>query len=391
MCYTQPAASVEALLPSTQDEKQRDQQKAGNDEVAISSNMPLASLGSARHFAKECRPCAWFHRPGGCQNGAECRHCHLCPDGELKVRRDTKAASMRATRKENPQQQQDQQEQWRQHSLQQAQASLPFPLLSESLSDMLKLALEPQKIPLTSFQLLDPAADAGGEAAEMLPQGTRLTPKRLEPSLFLSGASTAASEVASDVPPPPPGLSQPTLASRGSVYHALGECKPCAWFYKPKGCGNGADCLHCHMCSEGEIKARRKAKANGVLLHAQARVTSWADAEADDASVTTVASQTEEQVSIAAADEAAVWPMMQLTEQKLPSVGSQQHSTGGCRPCAWFYKPEGCANGDQCQHCHLCDVGEMRERRRVKLVAQRQQKLTQGPTGTLPLPAVQAE
>ena len=57
--------------------------------LAMSSSVP--SLGSQAHGTGLCRPCAWLWKPGGCQNGFECRHCHLCPDGELKARRKVKA------------------------------------------------------------------------------------------------------------------------------------------------------------------------------------------------------------------------------------------------------------------------------------------------------------
>merc|ERR1712039_588455 len=39
-----------------------------------------------------------------------------------------------------------------------------------------------------------------------------------------------------------------------------GECKPCAWFWKPKSCVNGDKCVHCHLCPAGELKARKKAR-----------------------------------------------------------------------------------------------------------------------------------
>lgn len=58
---------------------------------------PEVSLGSIPHGSAsgECRPCAWFWRPQGCSNAAECRHCHLCPQGEVKARRKSKISSMR--------------------------------------------------------------------------------------------------------------------------------------------------------------------------------------------------------------------------------------------------------------------------------------------------------
>merc|ERR550525_2078973 len=48
--------------------------------------------------------------------------------------------------------------------------------------------------------------------------------------------------------------------SRGAALHGSGLCQPCAWFWKPGGCLNGVDCRRCHLCPEGELKRRRKAK-----------------------------------------------------------------------------------------------------------------------------------
>lgn len=73
-------------------------------------------------------------------------------------------------------------------------------------------------------------------------------------------------------PPPPQGVpSMPTRIqplgvrrpepSNGSALHdGTGRCRPCAWFWKPQGCSNGQGCCHCHMCPEGELKARKKSK-----------------------------------------------------------------------------------------------------------------------------------
>ncbi|CAE7318709.1 unnamed protein product [Symbiodinium sp. CCMP2456] len=33
--------------------------------------------------------------------------------------------------------------------------------------------------------------------------------------------------------------------------------------------------------------------------------------------------------------------------------GSRGHSAGVCRPCAWYWKPQGCWYGRDCAHCHL--------------------------------------
>jgi hypothetical protein len=54
-------------------------------------------------------------------------------------------------------------------------------------------------------------------------------------------------------------------------------------------------------------------------------------------------------------------------EQKLPSMGSALHGTGKCSPCAWFWKPRGCASGTACDYCHLCPAGELKSRRKAKV------------------------
>jgi len=48
------------------------------------------------------------------------------------------------------------------------------------------------------------------------------------------------------------------------------------------------------------------------------------------------------------------------------SAGSASHDCGECRPCAWFWRAQGCLNGKDCKHCHLCPQGAMKARRKVK-------------------------
>jgi hypothetical protein len=61
-------------------------------------------------------------------------------------------------------------------------------------------------------------------------------------------------------PPSPPSPVRKPQASAGAELHGTGRCRPCGWFWKPEGCVHGAECCHCHMCPEGELKARKKAK-----------------------------------------------------------------------------------------------------------------------------------
>lgn len=50
--------------------------------------------------------------------------------------------------------------------------------------------------------------------------------------------------------------------SVGSAGHAVGNCKPCAFFHI-KGCGNDTQCVFCHLCPAGEKKKRQKDKRHG--------------------------------------------------------------------------------------------------------------------------------
>jgi len=60
----------------------------------------------------------------------------------------------------------------------------------------------------------------------------------------------------------PPGLGMGHLANLnpGSMLHGTGTCSPCAWYWKPKSCLNAQGCAFCHLCPDGELKARKKAK-----------------------------------------------------------------------------------------------------------------------------------
>jgi len=63
--------------------------------------------------------------------------------------------------------------------------------------------------------------------------------------------------------------------------------------------------------------------------------------------------------------------------QSLPSVGSVEHTSGNCRPCAWFWKRQGCRNSAECRHCHLCPESELKRRKKEKVQALRHQERAQ--------------
>lgn len=54
-----------------------------------------------------------------------------------------------------------------------------------------------------------------------------------------------------------------------------------------------------------------------------------------------------------------------------PSLGSSEHGTGICTPCAWFHKPDGCLNAKDCRYCHLCPEGELKKRKKQKVARMR--------------------
>lgn len=56
-----------------------------------------------------------------------------------------------------------------------------------------------------------------------------------------------------------PKLNLTEVPNIGSLSHAVGDCKPCAFFIT-KGCENGSNCKFCHLCDAGEKKRRLKAK-----------------------------------------------------------------------------------------------------------------------------------
>jgi len=62
----------------------------------------LPTVGSAGHRLGRCKPCAFVHRKG-CDNGVDCRFCHICDADEKKrrqkVRWETKRRHWRQSRK----------------------------------------------------------------------------------------------------------------------------------------------------------------------------------------------------------------------------------------------------------------------------------------------------
>lgn len=63
---------------------------------------PAFSVGSIPHqMGQPCKPCGFVHKLEGCENGAECRYCHLCPPGSIRQRKKVKKVMIRQIRHQN--------------------------------------------------------------------------------------------------------------------------------------------------------------------------------------------------------------------------------------------------------------------------------------------------
>lgn len=58
------------------------------------------------------------------------------------------------------------------------------------------------------------------------------------------------------------------LPSLGSAGHDIGECRPCAFIHKQRGCSLAAGCPFCHLCGAGEKRRRQKEKKAAYAQHA---------------------------------------------------------------------------------------------------------------------------
>lgn len=74
-----------------------------------------------------------------------------------------------------------------------------------------------------------------------------------------------------EAPAPPSDVvvGSPQMPSRGSLLHAWGTCKPCAFVFQ-EGCKNALECQFCHLCEPGERKRRKKER---LVLKREARET----------------------------------------------------------------------------------------------------------------------
>lgn len=189
---------------------------------AVPSRAPGWSQGSALHESGGCEPCAWFWKPAGCRNAADCKRCHLCEEGALKHRKKAKVAMMRTK-------------------------------IPAEAEDGCATAST------TGCVSVSPTAATDGAASQELAPARASAPQL---PTQLQGAPPEQPQVQpqADAAEPAAPAEQQENINFGSRLHMTGECEPCAWFWRPTGCSHGIECRRCHLCPEGEVKARKKKK-----------------------------------------------------------------------------------------------------------------------------------
>jgi hypothetical protein len=50
----------------------------------------------------------------------------------------------------------------------------------------------------------------------------------------------------------------------------------------------------------------------------------------------------------------------------MASIGAVSHASGKCKPCLFFWRPQGCDKGDACCHCHDCPQGALKAWRKAR-------------------------
>lgn len=175
--------------------------------------------------------------------------------------------------------------------------------------------------------------------------------------------------------------------SEGSVAHAHGQCKPCAFFWKDVGCKSGIACQFCHVCEPDERKRRNREKRavtqmRGLGLAAPTVPLFASQSSTFPGEPSTTPSMPEETLSRTDAhltlvsDLSMPWldPQASPPEEAAQRLASQSqgsvgHAQGKCKPCAFFGKGVGCNNGVSCNFCHLCGADERKRRSKEKRVA----------------------
>jgi len=126
----------------------------------------------------------------------------------------------------------------------------------------------PPAAPAATASLLSPSAASPAAAASPAPAAPAQQHAIVNSYAlaFLKSYLRSSDEAGTETCPAiiEPLESRQPRRSRGALLHDRGQCRPCAWYWKPQGCHLGEECCHCHMCSKGELKARKKSKMAAI-------------------------------------------------------------------------------------------------------------------------------
>jgi len=327
----------------------------GSDGEPVERNQ-LLSKGSMHHASGECQPCAWFLKPQGCLNGWACLRCHLCPPGEVKMRKKAQLKLVKLGR---------------------TGKALP---LDDDTDEL------PTSIP--SSAMVTPTTS--------VPSSTAATPRML-PTIMVGPSvppplPPALASLSWDLVPPPPAWSAEDeatpLASQqqakmapelfqtpdSNIEKEDNVDQEIQWVVPP-GLG-----LHKLLPPVPQpeaspalptLMALRSHDRNDFNFRTLMSLNDkWVSRKKDLISCHREVSHESEGRAAPSKDEQPHALQEELPSQnQFPSLGSSLHSTGTCIPCAWFWKPQGCHNGLKCGRCHLCPQSEVRLRKKAKLAA----------------------
>lgn len=228
---------------------------------------------------------------------------------------------------------------------------------------------------------------AGAEVSSFTPRGLPLSvlapppglgTLQVEPRTELA-AAMGVKGLSSATFRPPPGLPVPlALPCHGSALHSFGQCEACVPYAVNGMCPDGRECKRCHLCSPHASQSCQAA-VRGAL----AQQTIWREIPVVREDAPVVPSGNTERNGSHQSQQ----PRQQQAEQRPETIagvwelphnpGSALHASSQCEPCAWFWKPQGCRNGDACRRCHLCPPGEVAARRKAKVAGLRAAKQKQ--------------
>eukprot|EP00931_Biecheleriopsis_adriatica_P027788 TRINITY_DN16646_c0_g1_i1.p1 TRINITY_DN16646_c0_g1~~TRINITY_DN16646_c0_g1_i1.p1 ORF type:complete len:476 (-),score=95.65 TRINITY_DN16646_c0_g1_i1:133-1560(-) len=313
--------------------------------------LALPSVGSSHHGSRRCKPCAWFWKAAGCQNGFECEHCHLCSASELKMRKRErllrKVSTETVWRGDEPCENRTE-ESADVGSVGLIAAAVAsgnlVPLVAQKTAQSCPVGYIPVlvqvKVPVPVaprhdlLEVLSAEAFTRREPPEfyqaeyIVPDTVQRTSTRDEGEGDPDASDVVASSRVESAELPLPDLPDPEWCRPAGI-------PPVSFLDPCRICGEYFFCT-CHPSDADLVLPRTKAEDIEQMRMFQTL-------------------QLEMQRNVALDDD----------EDKAIS-NAALHAEGRCHPCCWFHKPQGCYLGKDCSYCHTCPAGELKARKKLK-------------------------